>query len=217
MANILAIDTSTDTCSVSIGKENEVFSFHENIPRQHTEKLFSIIADLLEESKLSYEELDAVAVGTGPGSYTGIRLSCAVAQGILFSQSIKGISLSSLELLSIEANKESPSSTFVAISQENLGNVYIAESSFSDGDIKSKFGLISSDLFKREGFPEDCHFVGEGCALFPEVINVLPGAIPKSKYLLEIAKKRLNKSELIEPEEILPVYLNDENSWKKIK
>ena len=144
-------------------------------------------------------------------------MSCAVAQGILFSQSIKGISLSSLELLSIEANKESPSSTFVAISQENLGNVYIAESSFSDGDIKSKFRLISSDLFKREGFPEDCHFVGEGCALFPEVINVLPGAIPKSKYLLEIAKKRLNKSELIEPEEILPVYLNDENSWKKIK
>ena len=119
--------------------------------------------------------------------------------------------------LSIEANKESPSSTFVAISQENLCNVYIAESSFSDGDIKSKFRLISSDLFKREGFPEDCHFVGEGCALFPEVINVLPGAIPKSKYLLEIAKKRLNKSELIEPEEILPVYLNDENSWNKIK
>ena len=105
MANILAIDTSTDTCSVSIGKENEVFSFHENIPRQHTEKLFSIIADLLEESKLSYEELDAVAVGTGPGSYTGIRLSCAVAQGILFSQSIKGISLSSLELL-LDKQKE---------------------------------------------------------------------------------------------------------------
>ncbi len=217
MANILAIDTSTDTCSVSIGKDKEVFSFHKNIPRQHTERLFGIVADLLDESRLTYEGLDAVAVGVGPGSYTGIRLSCAVAQGIAFSHSLKGISLSSLELLSIEANKESPASSIVAISQENLGKVYISESSFLDGDIKSKFRLISQELFKREEFPEDCHFVGDGCSLFPEITNVLPGAMPRSSHLLEIAKERFAKNELIEPEQILPVYLNDENSWKKIK
>ena len=103
MTNILAIDTSSDICSVSLGKGKEIFDFHKSLPKQHTENLLSVISDLLSQSELNYADLQAVAVGVGPGSYTGIRLSCAVAQGIAFSHSIKGLTLSSLELIAIEA------------------------------------------------------------------------------------------------------------------
>ena len=58
MDNILAIETSTDICSVSIGNCQEAFSYHENIPKQHTEKLLSVINNLFEESKLSSDNLD---------------------------------------------------------------------------------------------------------------------------------------------------------------
>ena len=91
MTNILALETSTDICSVSIRKGVDVFNFHESLPRQHTENLLSVISELLNESKLGFEDLDAIAVGVGPGSYTGVRLSCAVAQGIAFSHDIKGL------------------------------------------------------------------------------------------------------------------------------
>ena len=103
MTNILALETSTDICSVSIRKGVDVFNFHESLPRQHTENLLSVISALLKESKLGFKDLDAIAVGVGPGSYTGVRLSCAVAQGIAFSHDIKGLILSSLELIAIEA------------------------------------------------------------------------------------------------------------------
>ena len=181
MDNILAIETSTDTCSVSIGNCQEVVSYHENIPKQHTEKLLSVINNLLEESNLSYEDLSALAVGIGPGSYTGVRLSCAVAQGIAFSQQLKGITLPSIELLSIQAHEETLSNVVVAISELNMGKVYISKSIFSEGNMKSTYSLIPQEAFKREVFPEESCFVGEGCSSF-NITNQLPDAHPRATY-----------------------------------
>ena len=217
MTNILAIETSTDNCSVSIGKGLEIFNFHQNLPKQHTERLFEVINDLLHEGGLTFDELDAVAVGIGPGSYTGVRLSCAIAQGIAFSQSIKCITLSSLELLSIEANQRFSVEDIVAISEENLGNIYIVESSFREENIESKSRFIPREDFKYLDFPENFHFVGAGCSMFPEIENLLPNTFPKAENLLKVGLQRFNNDQLIEPEEILPIYLNDENSWKKLK
>jgi tRNA threonylcarbamoyladenosine biosynthesis protein TsaB len=214
--NILAIETSTDTCSVSIGNCQHVYSYHKNIPKQHTEKLLSVINNLLEESNLSYKDLSALAVGIGPGSYTGVRLSCAVAQGIAFSQQLRGITLPSTELLSIQAHEETSSNNIVAISELKMGKVYISQSIFSEGNMKSSYSLIPQEAFNREVFPEDCCFVGEGCSSF-NVTNQLPGAHPRATYLLKYALKKLEQGDLIEPDEILPIYLNDESSWQKVK
>jgi len=214
--NLLAIETSNDTSSISIGNYQEVVSYHENIPKQHTEKLLSLINNLLEESNISYEDLSALAVGIGPGSYTGVRLACAVAQGIAFSQQLKGITLPSIELLSIQAHEETSSNPVVAISEPNMGKVYISKSIFSEGNMKSNYSLIPQEAFKREAFPEDSCFVGEGCSYF-DITNQLPGAHPRATYLLKFALKKLDQGDLIEPDEILPIYLNDESSWQKIK
>ena len=187
------------------------------MPKQHTERLFEVINDLLHESGLTFDELNAIAVGIGPGSYTGVRLSCAIAQGIAFSQSIKCITLSSLELLSIEANQRFSVEDIVAISEENLGNIYIVESSFREENIESKSRFIPREDFKYLDFPENFYFVGEGCSMFPEIENLLPDTFPKAENLLKVGLQRFNNDQLIEPEEILPIYLNDENSWKKLK
>ena len=217
MTNILAIDTSTDTCSVSLGKNGEIFNFHQNLPRQHTENLLKVIKDLLDEADLNYEDLNTVAVGIGPGSYTGIRLSCSVAQGISFSQNIKGVVLSSLELLSLELNTKNSFKEVVGISEPNLGNIYIAHTSFIDGNFESSFEFIPKEEFRLESYPEECVFVGEGCELFAEIENQLPGASPKASYMHKYINCFANDTHLIKPEEILPIYLNDENSWRKIK
>ena len=166
MTNILALETSTDICSVSIRKGVDVFNFHESLPRQHTENLLSVISELLNESKLGFKDLDAIAVGVGPGSYTGVRLSCAVAQGIAFSHDIKGLILSSLELIAIEAFNKTNSSQIVGISEVNMENVYISESRLEDGDISSKFKLIKQDEFNMQDFHDDSLFVGQAVRNF---------------------------------------------------
>ena len=106
---------------------------------------------------------------------------------------------------------------FNEMQSSNLGKVYIAESCFEGGEIQSKFRFIQQEQFNIEEFSGSCYFVGAGCSLFPEVNNLLPGAYPSAENLLMIARKKLNKNELVKPEEILPIYLNDENSSKKLK
>ena len=215
MANLLALETSTDICSVSLSRGEEIFNFHQLMPKQHTENLFGIISGLFEESGLSFEKLDGVAVAVGPGSYTGVRLACSVAQGIAFSHDIKAVTLSSLELLSLEAHRNLGLERINCISAANQGKVYVAESSFVDGDIVTKMKLIDQESILRESFPENSHFIGEGCELL-QFENQLRDGQPRASLLLEVAKVRFSKGNCIEAESILPIYFNDENSWKKI-
>ena len=97
-----------------------------------------------------------------------------------------------------------------------MGKVYISKSIFSEGNMKSTYSLIPQEAFKREAFPEESCFVGEGCSSF-NITNQLPDAHPRATYLLKFALKKLDQGDLIEPDEILPIYLNDESSWQKIK
>ena len=176
-----------------------------------------MITNILEESELNYEDLNAVSVGTGPGSYTGTRLSCAVAQGIAFAHGLKGITLSSLELLALEVYKRTSANTVVSLLETSSNQVYVGESSFNSGDIESTFSLIDIDSFQVENYPVETHFVGQGCSLFSDIKDSLPEEFPRASSLIDITHLRISKDQLVEPENFLPIYLNNEDSWKKIK
>ena len=109
MTFILNIETSTKNCSVSIAKSGELISLKEinNGHYSHAEMLHPLIKDALNESKLSVDQIDAVAVGKGPGSYTGLRIGVSAAKGICFANDIPLISINSLEILahSIDIDK----------------------------------------------------------------------------------------------------------------
>jgi tRNA A37 threonylcarbamoyladenosine modification protein TsaB len=83
--------------------------------------------------------------------------------------------------------------------------------------MESSFRFIPWQSLELNQFAEECIFIGDGCSLFSDIVNQLPDSSPRASYLLEAAQKRLNNGNTIRPEEILPIYLNDENSWKKVK
>ena len=74
MTKLLAIETSSDACSIVVSVEGRVSSFHEVIPQQHSKKIIGILKKLMLSAGLNFHELDAIAIGCGPGSFTGIRL-----------------------------------------------------------------------------------------------------------------------------------------------
>ena len=75
LPNILAIETSSDACSLALSVGKETASLHELIPQQHTEKLLGFLQKLMDDLKVTYQDLDAIAAGCGPGSFTGTRLA----------------------------------------------------------------------------------------------------------------------------------------------
>ena len=98
MSLILNIETSSTNCSVALSKSGELIDFIEkDSPNfSHSEKLHQFIKDLIERNNASIDNLDAIAVGIGPGSYTGLRIGLSTAKGLCYGSDLPLIAISSL-------------------------------------------------------------------------------------------------------------------------
>ena len=101
MSYILNIETSTTNCSVSLSLDGNLVDIIEEDSSNysHSENLHVFISKLLSSNKIKFEELSAVAVSRGPGSYTGLRIGVSAAKGICYGVDIPLISISSLKIL----------------------------------------------------------------------------------------------------------------------
>lgn len=100
MALILNIETSTEVCSVVIARDGKVIHSRENLNGQNHAMLVTVfIGELLNEANITMEQLDAVAVSGGPGSYTGLRIGVSVAKGICYAARLPLIAITSLEAM----------------------------------------------------------------------------------------------------------------------
>ncbi|MEO6925678.1 MAG: tRNA (adenosine(37)-N6)-threonylcarbamoyltransferase complex dimerization subunit type 1 TsaB, partial [Rhodanobacter sp.] len=104
--NLLAIETATEACSVALIHGNELISRTEIAPRRHTELVLPMADDLLAEAGIGRHALDAIAVGRGPGAFTGVRLGVSLAQGMALALDLPVITISSLAALALEAPEE---------------------------------------------------------------------------------------------------------------
>jgi tRNA threonylcarbamoyladenosine biosynthesis protein TsaB len=106
MPSILCIETSTTVCSVAIGNENGLIAHKEvNAGYTHAENLHVFIDEVIKESGLNRNDIDAIAVGKGPGSYTGLRIGVSAAKGIAYALKIPLISMNTLLNLCVGAKK----------------------------------------------------------------------------------------------------------------
>ena len=82
--NLLALETSTERLSIAILRDGVSFARDVDAGQRHSELALPLLNELLGESKLALHELDAIAFGQGPGSFTGVRIACGLAQGLAF-------------------------------------------------------------------------------------------------------------------------------------
>ena len=107
MSLILCIETGTDICSVGIAKDGELLSLRESDEgRDHARKVGVFVDELLRETGIAPDELDAVAVGKGPGSYTGLRIGVSFAKGLCYGLQKPLIAVGSLDALTEVARED---------------------------------------------------------------------------------------------------------------
>ncbi len=104
MALILNLETSTENCSVALARDGEMIAFREETSDRyiHSESLHPFIEEVIRDAGLSLQELEAVAVGKGPGSYTGLRIGVSAAKGLAYALDIPLISSTGLDILASE-------------------------------------------------------------------------------------------------------------------
>ncbi len=113
---ILGIDTSTDNCSVGLVKNDILLAEKSEVAKTiHSEKLILFIDDILKEAKLKFDQIDAIAVNIGPGSYTGLRIGLSTAKGLAFSGNLPILPIPSLTVLSrsLDENSQEPKLLFI--------------------------------------------------------------------------------------------------------
>src|SRR6185295_9013360 len=97
-----AIETSTEWCSVALWREGAIVGAERHAPNRHSELVLPMLESIFEREKFTFAELDAVAFGAGPGSFTGLRIACGLAQGLAFGRGLPVIGVSTLEALAEE-------------------------------------------------------------------------------------------------------------------
>src|SRR5882724_5217629 len=102
-----AIETSGDWCSVALWMDGahgpEIVALERRAPNRHSELVLPMLEDLFEKTKSNAGELDAVAFGAGPGSFTGLRVACGLAQGLAIARALPVIGISVFEAIARES------------------------------------------------------------------------------------------------------------------
>jgi tRNA threonylcarbamoyladenosine biosynthesis protein TsaB len=130
---ILCLDSSTEWCSVAVGDGRRWYGRDEHAGQSHSERLLPMVRATLAEAGLALPQLDGLAFGAGPGSFTGIRIGCGVVQGLAFGADLPVIAVPTLEALAQEARRRHGWTAVAACLDARMREVYFAMYA-ADGD-----------------------------------------------------------------------------------
>ena len=170
MALILNIETATKNCSVALSKAGKTIAIREIAEQNfsHAEKLHVFIEELFAESHLKLQDLSAIAVSQGPGSYTGLRIGVSAAKGLCYALSIPLIAVDTLEILARKINISN--GTILPMIDARRLEVY---SAFFDSNYakirETKAEIIDENSFQEE--TEILHLIGDGAMKFKEILT----------------------------------------------
>ncbi len=217
---LLAIDTATEACSVALWVNGEVRERFEIAPRRHTALVLPMAEQLLAEGELTLAQLDLLAFGRGPGSFTGVRVATSMIQGIAFATGLGVLPVSTLTALAQGALRELEAERVLAAIDARMGELYwstcIAESGVMCLTGEERLGTPQVVPFP-EG--DDWHGVGSGWDAYgmelrerlgARLVGIHPGHLPHARDIAHLAADALAKGARPLPAELAqPVYLRN--------
>ncbi|WP_417579545.1 tRNA (adenosine(37)-N6)-threonylcarbamoyltransferase complex dimerization subunit type 1 TsaB [Nitrincola sp.] len=225
MTRILALDTSTDACSVALMDGQSVREDFRIEPRRHTHLLLPMVDAMLADSGLRVQDLDAIAFGRGPGSFAGIRIATGAAQGLALAADLPLIPVSTLSALALDATDRYPEAVVLAALDARMDEVYWSVCARNgDGIQVLQAESVSSPAAVRlNEFESVLVAVGSGLRYVeqmpPESIRqfqqVDSECYPHAASMLKLAMIELQAGAVMAPEDAQPVYLRDQVAWKK--
>ena len=216
MTLILNIETATKNCSVSLSKDGQVIAIKELNDGQysHAEKLHVFIDEILKETQKSVQDLDAIAVSKGPGSYTGLRIGVSTAKGLSYSLDIPLISISTLVSLAHAIRVEKDAFIIPMLDARRM-EVY---SAVFDADY-NEHREIKAELVDKNSYQEflnqgKVYFLGDGAAKCKTIIQhknaiFLEDYFPSSKQMTMLSYEKYKESNTEDVAYFEPFYLKD--------
>ncbi|ANG93148.1 tRNA (adenosine(37)-N6)-threonylcarbamoyltransferase complex dimerization subunit type 1 TsaB [Enterobacteriaceae bacterium 155047] len=225
---ILAIDTATEACSAALWDNGNLFAHFEECPREHTQRILPLVKQMLDQGNTTLTELDALAFGRGPGSFTGVRIGIGIAQGLALGANLPMIGVSTLATMAQGAWRQTGGTRVLAAIDARMGEVYWAEYTRDEQGVWH--GEESEKVLKPQAVGErlkqlsgEWATVGTGWKAWPDMANesgltLVDGntLLPAAEDMLPIACQLLAAGQTVTVEHAEPVYLRNEVAWKKL-
>ena len=197
--NVLAIETTTDICSVALMTDGCWFEHTRSAPRMHNRHVLAMIDDILEAAAITRRQIEVIAFGAGPGSFTGVRIAAAVAQGIALAAGARALAV--------------PSSTVAAECARRLsgrrGEIIVARPCRPGLHHVSRFMLAQDNV--------DClefDRVAEVDTSSTEVVDATRLS-PNARVVGQLALDRVE--EAVAPAQALPFYVEGDSPWRSVE
>lgn len=214
---LLAFETATEACSVAVYVDGQVHERFELAPRRHAELSLPWAEQLLAEAGVARSQLDAIALGRGPGAFTGVRLAIAIAQGIALALDRPLIPVSTLQALALRA--PAGHGQVLTSIDARMGEVYVARQQRVDG----VWQLQGEEVVCAPGaveLPGGTRWFGVGTGfgaadglLATRLADQLDGvdaqALPRASDVLALAVPMYERGEVTAPERVEPAYLRN--------
>ncbi|MDA0147972.1 tRNA (adenosine(37)-N6)-threonylcarbamoyltransferase complex dimerization subunit type 1 TsaB [Vibrio sp. LaRot3] len=225
---ILALDTATENCSVALLVDDKVYVRSEVAPRDHTKKILPMVDEVLKEAGLTLAELDALAFGRGPGSFTGVRIGIGIAQGLAFGAELPMIGVSTLEAMAQGSYRVHGVTNVACAIDARMSEVYWGRYSRQDNGewaaVDAECVIAPANLVEQATADEQTWTTaGTGWAAYQDelaglAITRTAGDVqfPDAQDIVQVAKFAWQKDQTVSAEDASPVYLRDTVAWKKL-
>ncbi len=233
MSNILVFDASSSWCSAALSINGQCFSAAELQPRKHAQLMLPMIEGLCQQAGIKPIELDGIAFGKGPGSFTGLRIAISVAQGLSLATGAKLYGISSLQALAWQAMEKHSVNRVVALMNAHMGEVFYGAYQKDGGDEGSNAilstiiedSLTKPDLVDLSILADTNSWLGAGDGLqfrteMPQITTLLKSmdedVFPLAESMMSLALTAWQQGKFTTAEFQQPVYLRDTVAWKKL-
>lgn len=235
MIQILALDTSTDACSVALNVNGQVTGLFELAARSHTQRLLPMVDELLQECDSSLDKLTAIAFGRGPGSFTGLRIGLGVVQGLAFARRLPVIPVSTLAALAAgywRRNPDAATRPVLSALDARMDEVYWGLYTQRAGQHSPEPLLDEQVMAPSRVIDSIRAWAGKGAAIeglldgagpgwhYPSLQGVQPHhleqeAYPDAQDIARLAFEVYQQGGAVSVRDAQPEYIRDTVSWKK--
>jgi tRNA threonylcarbamoyladenosine biosynthesis protein TsaB len=223
--NILAIDTCTEMCSAAVLSEGEVFEQAALTQRGHSDRILGMIDTVLAQAGITMKQIDLLAFGRGPGSFTGVRVGVGVAQGIAFARELPVVPVSTLAAVAQRAIDEHGANKVAVALDARMGEIYAGHYIAENGLAVS---VDDEQVCKPEAFlpmsGDDWFAAGTGWQVYTAELERAFGGrlqhtdstlLPTAAAIAKLARRAASRGQTIAAEQAVPVYLRDNVAKKK--
>lgn len=225
---ILAIDTATEACSVALWDNGKTYAHFELCPREHTQRILPFVQSVLNQGHVSLSDIDVLAYGRGPGSFTGVRIGIGIAQGLALGAALPMAGISTLATMAQAAWRKAGATRVLCAIDARMGEVYWAEYQ------RNADGCWEGEATERVCKPEQVterlrqldgawFSVGTGWEAWPEMakesglqVTSAGVSLPEAEDMLPLAMQVVERQQTVAVEHAEPVYLRNEVAWKKL-